>query len=78
MYGQLYPPVKESLIPIGQEAGWTPELVWTLWRREKTCTVGIQTPAIQPIAILTELSQSPIVLTELLLTVLGHQLLMVC
>jgi hypothetical protein len=26
-------PEKEPPIPIGQEAGWAPEPVWTLWRR---------------------------------------------
>jgi len=28
------PPRKESLITIGQEAGWAPEPVWTWYRRE--------------------------------------------
>jgi len=23
---------KEDLVPYGQEAGWTPELVWTWWQ----------------------------------------------
>jgi hypothetical protein len=27
------PPRKESLVPIGQEAGWAPVLVWTQWQR---------------------------------------------
>jgi hypothetical protein len=27
---------KEALVPIGQEAGWTPELVWTTWRKVLT------------------------------------------
>jgi hypothetical protein len=36
-------------------AGWAPEQVWTLWSREKSLVpAGNQTPAIQPIAILTE------------------------
>jgi hypothetical protein len=26
------PPQKELPVPIGQEAGWTPELVWTMWK----------------------------------------------
>jgi hypothetical protein len=25
---------KEPLVPIGNEAGWAPELVWMTWRRE--------------------------------------------
>jgi hypothetical protein len=40
MSGQLHSPAalfpgKESMVPIGQEAGWTPEPVWTRWWREK-------------------------------------------
>jgi hypothetical protein len=33
----LYPPGKESPIPIEQEAGWAWEQVWTTWRKEKPC-----------------------------------------
>jgi hypothetical protein len=38
--GQLHAPAalpagKEPLVPIGQEAGWAPEPVWTRWWREK-------------------------------------------
>jgi hypothetical protein len=29
------PPRKETLVPIGYEAGWASELVWTQWWREK-------------------------------------------
>jgi hypothetical protein len=29
-------PGKEPPVPIGLEAGWTPEPVWTMWRREKS------------------------------------------
>jgi hypothetical protein len=29
-------PGKELLVPIGQEVGWTPEPVWTTWRRENS------------------------------------------
>jgi hypothetical protein len=29
------PPGKESPVPIAEEAGWAPEPVWKLWRREK-------------------------------------------
>jgi hypothetical protein len=28
------PPEKDLPVPIGQEAGWAPEPVWTTWRRE--------------------------------------------
>jgi hypothetical protein len=27
---------KEPTVPIEQEALWAPELVWTLWRRDKS------------------------------------------
>jgi hypothetical protein len=43
-------PGKESLVPIGQLAGWAPESVWMLRAREKSCTVRNQTCVIQPIA----------------------------
>jgi hypothetical protein len=38
--GQLHPPAalspgKEPPVPIAQKAGWTPESVWTKWRRKK-------------------------------------------
>jgi hypothetical protein len=38
--GQLHvsaglPPQKEPRVPIGYEAGWAPESVWTLWRETK-------------------------------------------
>jgi hypothetical protein len=38
--GQLYAPAalapgKETPAPIGQEAGWAPEPVWSLWSRKK-------------------------------------------
>jgi hypothetical protein len=39
----LYPPV-----PIGQEAGWAPEPVWTQRLEEKSSTsVGDRTPVVQ-------------------------------
>jgi hypothetical protein len=28
---------KESLVPIGWEAGWDAELLWTMWRWEMSC-----------------------------------------
>jgi hypothetical protein len=30
----LYPPGKGPAVPIGQDAGWAPELAWTTQRRE--------------------------------------------
>jgi len=38
--GQLHapaalPPGKEPSVPIGYEAGWTPEPFWTRWWKEK-------------------------------------------
>jgi hypothetical protein len=44
---------KEPMIPIDKEGGWTPELVWTLWRRKKetsTAPAGIQTVIMQTVA----------------------------
>jgi hypothetical protein len=39
--GQFHAPVhlplgKELPVPIGKEVGWTPESVWTTWRRENS------------------------------------------
>jgi hypothetical protein len=53
--GQLHapaalPPGKVHPPPIGQEAGWAPEPVWTLWRREKSYTCQEWNPAFQPVA----------------------------
>jgi hypothetical protein len=33
------PPGKEPPVTIGYEAGWAPEPVWTLWRREKSLSL---------------------------------------
>jgi hypothetical protein len=35
------PPGEEPPVPIGQEARWAPDSVWTLWRRE-LALVGIE------------------------------------
>jgi hypothetical protein len=40
--GQLHVPAalpsgKEPAVPIGQEVGWTPQPIWTTWRRENSC-----------------------------------------
>jgi hypothetical protein len=43
-------PGKEPQVPIGYEVRWAPEPVWTLWRREKSCTAGNRTRAVQPVA----------------------------
>jgi hypothetical protein len=29
---------KSPLVPIGWKAGWAPELVWRMWRRENSCS----------------------------------------
>jgi hypothetical protein len=40
----------ESVVPIEQEAGWSPETVWTVWRGYKTLVPAeIQTPTVQPV-----------------------------
>jgi hypothetical protein len=36
--GQLNPLGKEPPVPIGYEAGWDPEPVWTTWRKFLTLT----------------------------------------
>jgi hypothetical protein len=42
---------KEPAIPIGEEAGWDPESVWSWCRRVKFPTpVGNRTPIVQPVA----------------------------
>jgi hypothetical protein len=44
-------PGKEPQVPTGEEAGWTPEPVWKLWRREKFLPpAGNRIPAVQPVA----------------------------
>jgi hypothetical protein len=49
---QLHALAALSLVPIGFEAGWAPELTWTTWR-EKSCTYQDSNSdplAVQPIA----------------------------
>jgi hypothetical protein len=44
-------PGQQPSVPIGQEFGWAPEMVWTLWKREKYLAhAGKRTPVIQAIA----------------------------
>jgi hypothetical protein len=50
--GQLHGPTtltpgKFPLVPVVYEAGWAPEQVWTLWRREKSCHTGNRTQTIR-------------------------------
>jgi hypothetical protein len=45
------PPGKGPSVPTVQEAGWAPEPVWKLWRREKSLALaGNQIPAVHPVA----------------------------
>jgi hypothetical protein len=47
----LYSPRKEPTVSIQEEAGWAPELVWTLWRINKYVLPTVnRTPAVQSIA----------------------------
>jgi hypothetical protein len=44
-------PRREAPVPIGMEAGWAPDPVWTLWSREESLIpAGNQTPPVQPLA----------------------------
>jgi hypothetical protein len=46
----LYPRGKDSPVPIGQEAGWAPEPVWTQRLEEKSsASVGDRTPVVQSV-----------------------------
>jgi hypothetical protein len=46
----LLPPGKGSPVPIGQEAGWAPEPVWTQRIEEKSfAPAGNRTPIAQPV-----------------------------
>jgi hypothetical protein len=46
----LYPPEKVPPVPIGQEAGWAPEPVWTQRLEEKSsASVGDRTPVAQSV-----------------------------
>jgi hypothetical protein len=55
--GQLHtpaalPPEEELPAPIGYEAGWAPEPVWTLWSGEKSLTLAEnRTTAVQPLPV---------------------------
>jgi len=41
---------REPPVPIGNEAGWAPESVWTRWRREEIPAPGGNgTPVVQPV-----------------------------
>jgi hypothetical protein len=46
----LYPPGKQPPIRIEYEACWAPEMVWTLWRREKSYPCREWNPDFQPVA----------------------------
>jgi hypothetical protein len=47
------PPGKEPPVPIGFEAGWAPEPVWTTWRKDKSCSYrdsNSDPSVVQPVA----------------------------
>jgi hypothetical protein len=46
----LYPPGKGPPVPVGQEAGWAPEPIWTQKLEEKSSAfVGYRTPVVQSV-----------------------------
>jgi hypothetical protein len=48
--GRALPPGRGPPVPIGQEAGWAPEPVWTQRLEEKSfAPVGDRTPVVQPV-----------------------------
>jgi hypothetical protein len=66
--GQLHAPAtlapgKESLVPIQQEAGWAPELVWTRCGEEK---ISQPLPGLEPLIIQPESQRYTTELTRLL------------
>jgi hypothetical protein len=52
-----FTPEERPPVPIGQEAGWASEPVWTqrLEEKEPSASVGDRTPVVQSVTILTEL-----------------------
>jgi hypothetical protein len=50
-------------MPTGQETGWTPETIWTLWKQEKSCSPAenlchlLDHPAHNLVTLLNELFQ---------------------
>jgi hypothetical protein len=51
----LYTRGNSPSVPIGQEAGWAPEPVWTMWRRENFCPhrdSNFHPSVVQPVASL--------------------------
>jgi hypothetical protein len=52
------PLVKYPSVSIEYEAGWAPEQVWTLYRKEKLLAhVRNRTPAVLPVAVPTEITR---------------------
>jgi hypothetical protein len=50
LYRRLFPPV-----PFGEEVGWTPELVWTTWRRKNSSSYrdsNSESSVAQPVFVL--------------------------
>jgi hypothetical protein len=53
----LYPRGKDPPVPIGEEAVWAPEPVWTQRLEEKSSvSVGDRTPIVQPVVRLSPVS----------------------
>jgi hypothetical protein len=52
--GRALPPGKEPPVPIGQEAGWTPEPVWTQGLEEKSCLCRGSNPVLSVVSYYTD------------------------
>jgi hypothetical protein len=83
--GQLHapaalPPGEKPPVPIGYEVGWTPEPVWTTWRRENSWPYrdsNSDLSVVQPVAKRARIKPKKILITRgkanvLLITILAN------
>jgi hypothetical protein len=74
--GQLQVPAALPPVSIGLDAGWAPDSVCTLWRREKALVRNkTRPPSPQPNAIPTELPRLPItIIIKVVIVVVSEEL----